>query len=55
MFTDLTYLHIYDNESDYEKANEDHPEERWVVDMCGLMTPDDTSLMWKKKKITTNP
>jgi hypothetical protein len=33
MFADLTYLHIYDNESDDEEANEDHYEKPWVVDM----------------------
>ncbi len=43
MFVDLTYLHVYDNEYDDEEADEDHYEEPWVVDMCGLMTPNDTS------------
>jgi hypothetical protein len=43
MFADLTYLHIYDNEYADEEVDEDHLEEPWVVDMCGLMTPDDTS------------
>jgi len=43
MFANLTNLHIYDNESNYEKANEDHSEKPCVVDMCKLMTPDDTS------------
>ncbi len=43
MFTSATYLHIYDNEYDDEEANENHYEEPWVVDMCGLMTLDDTS------------
>jgi hypothetical protein len=50
MFTDLTYLHIYDNESDDEEANEDHYEEPWVVDMCRLMTLDDASHNVEKKK-----
>jgi len=45
MFADITYLHIYDNESDDEELNEDHYEEPWVVDMCRLMTPNDTSPM----------
>jgi len=45
MFADTTYLHIYDNESDDEEADENHYEERWVVDMCRLMTPNDTSPM----------
>jgi hypothetical protein len=36
MFANLTYLHIYDNECDDEKANEDHFEKPWVVDMCEL-------------------
>jgi hypothetical protein len=47
-------LHIYDNEFDDEEANEDHFEKPWVVDMCELMKLDDTSPMWKKRKITTN-
>jgi hypothetical protein len=33
MFTDLTYLHIYENEYDDEEVNEDHFEEPWVIDM----------------------
>jgi hypothetical protein len=49
MFAILTYLHIYDNESDDEEANENHFEEPWVVDMCECMTLDDTSLNVKKK------
>ncbi len=35
MFVDLTYLHIYDNEFNDDKADEDHYEEPWVVDMWG--------------------
>jgi hypothetical protein len=54
MFADLTYLHIYDNESDGEKVDENHSKKPWVVDMCELMRPDDTSPNVKKKKITTN-
>jgi hypothetical protein len=49
MFTNLTYLHIYDNESNDEKTDEDHFEEPWVGDMFGLMTPNDTSPNVKKK------
>jgi hypothetical protein len=49
MFGDLTYLHIYDNKSHDEKTDEDHFEKPWVVDMCRLMTPDDTSPNVKKK------
>jgi len=37
------YLHIYDNEYDDEEANENHYGKPWVIDMCGLRTPDDTS------------
>jgi hypothetical protein len=44
------YLHIYDSEFDDEKADEDHSEEPWVVDMFRLMTPNDTSPNVKKKK-----
>ncbi len=43
MFANLTYLHIYDNEFDDENTNEDHFEQPWVVDMCMLMTPNDSS------------
>jgi hypothetical protein len=50
MFADPTYLHIYDNESDDEKADEDHSEKAWVVDMCELMKPDDTSPNVEKEK-----
>jgi hypothetical protein len=32
MFMDPTYLHIYDNESNDEKANKNHSEEPWVCD-----------------------
>jgi hypothetical protein len=42
MFTNPTYLHIYENEFDDEKANENHFEKPWVVDMCEFMKPDDT-------------
>ncbi len=50
MFADPIYLHIYDNEFDDEEANEDHYEKPWVVDMCELMRPDDTSPNVEKKK-----
>jgi hypothetical protein len=43
MFANPTYLRIYDNEFDDEKANKDHYEEPWVVNMCGLMALDDTA------------
>jgi hypothetical protein len=46
----LPILHIYDNESDDEKVDEDHYEEHEVVDMCRLMTLDDTSPNVGKKK-----
>jgi hypothetical protein len=55
MFANLTYLHIYDNESDDEEADEDHSEEPWVVDMCELMTLDDTSSNVKKEKDHNQP
>jgi hypothetical protein len=50
MFVDYTYLHIYDNESDDEMVDEDHFEKQWIVDMCGLLTLDDTSPNVGKKK-----
>jgi hypothetical protein len=43
MFVDPTYLHIYENESDDEEADENHSEKPWVVDMCKLMRLDNTS------------
>ncbi len=43
MFANPTYLHIYDNEYADEKANENHSEKPWVVDMCELMKSNDTS------------
>jgi hypothetical protein len=55
MFVDLTYLHIYDNEFDDEEANEDHFEKPWVLDMCELMRPDNTSTNVKKKKDHNQP
>jgi hypothetical protein len=54
MFVDLTYLHIYDNESNDEEVNEDHFEKPWVVDMCEIMRSDDTSPNVEKNKIITN-
>ncbi len=60
MFADLTYLHIYDNESndeeaDDEEADENHFKKPWVVDMCELMRPDDTSPNVEKKKDHNQP
>jgi hypothetical protein len=55
MFTDLTYLHIYDNEFDDEEVDEDHFEKPWVVDMCELMRPDDTFPNVEKEKNHNQP
>jgi hypothetical protein len=55
MFADPTYLHIYDNECDDEKANEDHSEKPWVVDMCELMRLNDTSPNVEKEKDHNQP
>ncbi len=55
MFVDPTYLHIYDNEFDDEKADENHSKKSWVVDMCKLMRPDDTSSNVEKKKDHNQP
>jgi hypothetical protein len=55
MFADPTYLHIYDNESDDEEANEDHSEYPWVVNMCKLMRSDDTSPNAEKEKDHNQP
>jgi hypothetical protein len=55
MFADPTYLHIYDNESDDEEADEDHSEKPWVVDMCELMRPNDNSPNVEKEKDHNQP
>ncbi len=55
MFADLTYLHIYDNESDDEEANENHSRKPWVVNMCEFMRPDDTSSNVEKEKDHNQP
>jgi hypothetical protein len=55
MFVDYTYLHIYDNESNDETVDEYHFEEQWIVDMCGLLTLDDTSPNVGKKKDHNQP
>jgi hypothetical protein len=55
MFADPTYLYIYDNEFNDEKADEERSKQPWVVDMCELMTPDDTSPNVKKKKDHNQP
>jgi len=52
---DPTYLHIYDNEFDDEEVDEDHFEKPWVVDMCELMKPNDTSSNVKKKEDHNQP
>jgi len=54
-FCHPTYLHIYDNESNDKKADENHSKEPWVVDMCELMTLDDTSPNVEKKKDHNQP
>ncbi len=41
---------FFDNEYDDEEVDEDHSEKPWVVDMCELMRPDDTS----PNVVTTN-
>jgi hypothetical protein len=55
MFENPTYLHIYDNEFDDEEVNENLYEKPWVVDMCKLMTPNDTSPNVEKKKDHNQP
>jgi hypothetical protein len=55
MFVDVTYLHIYDNESNDEEADEYHFEKPWVVDMCELMRLDDISPNVEKEKDHNQP
>jgi hypothetical protein len=55
MFADPTYLHIYDNESNDDEVDENHFEKPWVVDMCELMKPDDTSPNVEKEKYHHQP
>ncbi len=50
MSVDPTYLHIYDNESIDEKADENHSKKPWVVDVFWLMTLNDTSPNVEKEK-----
>jgi hypothetical protein len=38
MFTDLTYLHLYDDEDNDEEPKANCIEDPWVVDVGGLMT-----------------
>jgi hypothetical protein len=55
MFANPTYLHINDNEFDDEEADENHFEKPWVVDMCELMRPNDTSPNVEKEKDHNQP
>ncbi len=55
MFTDPTYLHIYDNESDDEEASNNSTENSQVVDMCEFMKPNDTSPNVEKQKDHNQP
>jgi hypothetical protein len=55
MFADPTYLLIYDNESNDEEANEDHSQKPWVVDMCELVKPYDTSPNVEKEENHNQP
>jgi hypothetical protein len=48
-------LHIYDHEFDDEMVYEDHFEEQWIVDMCGLLTLNDTSPNVGKNKDHNQP
>jgi len=43
MFVNLTYLHLYNNESNDEELDEDDIEKPWVVNMGQLLTLNDTS------------
>jgi hypothetical protein len=55
MFANPNYLHIYDKESSDEEVNENHFEKPWVVDMCELIRPDDTSPNVEKEKDHNQP
>jgi len=55
MFANPIYLHIRDNESNDEKANENHSKKPWVVDMCGFMTSNYTSPNVEKEKDHNQP
>jgi hypothetical protein len=48
-------LHIYNNESNDEKADENHFKKPWVVDMCELMRPNNTSPNVEKEKDHNQP
>jgi hypothetical protein len=55
MFANPNYLHIYYIEFNDEEADEDHSEKPWVVDMCELTKPNDTSPNVEKKKDHNQP
>jgi hypothetical protein len=55
MFANLTYLHVYDNESDDGNANDNHSKKPCSVDMCEFMRPDDTSPNVEKEKDHNQP
>jgi hypothetical protein len=55
MFTNPTYLHIYDNKFDDEEADEDHSKKPWVVDMCELMKLNDSSPNVEKENDHNQP
>jgi hypothetical protein len=55
MFADLSYLHLYNNESNDEKPNEDDIEEPWVVNMSELLTLDYTFPNVEGKKDHNQP
>jgi hypothetical protein len=48
-------IYTYDNEFDDEEVDEDCFEEPWVVDMCGLMTLNDTCPNVEKRKDHNQP
>jgi hypothetical protein len=55
MFKDLTYLHIYGNVFNDEEVDENHSKKPWVIDMCEIMRPDDTSPNVEKEKDHNQP
>ncbi len=53
-FTNLTYLHLYDNKFNDEETKANHTKYPWVVNMGGLVTQDDTPTLNVGEKSNIN-
>ncbi len=48
-------MHIYGNVFNDEEVDENHSKKPWVIDMCEIMRPDDTSPNVEKEKDHNQP